>query len=107
MSGQGTSFERLRPRAAAESGTVPQPRSAVADQDGKRLLFSAADQPLCLGAVAIDCGSCGRRSVVTAGRAVLLAVPSLHLPVLRRGHPSWMRCPACRRRTWVRLSLRH
>jgi hypothetical protein len=35
-----------------------------------------------------------------------MALPSVHLPLVRRGHPSWMRCPACARRTWVRLGLR-
>lgn len=102
---EGPGFDRLRPRSAHY---VDQPvviGDTVPDQEGKRALFSAADQPASTGAVTIDCSACGARSVVSVRQAVRLAVPSLHVPVLRRGHASWMRCPACRRRSWVRLEI--
>jgi hypothetical protein len=95
-------FDRLRPRVL-EGNTAPAP---VGDPQGRRSLYSVAAQPPALGAVTVECSACQEASVVTPRGLVRLAVPSLHLPLLRRGHPSWMRCPACRRRTWVRVGLR-
>ena len=92
-------FDRLRPRRQAAA-------VAPADPLGRRALYSVAEQAPALGAVTIDCSSCGHTSVVTPRALLGLAVPSLHLPIVRRGHSSWMRCPACRRRTWVRVGLR-
>jgi len=93
-------FDRLRRRRPAPGETAP------ADPLGRRALYSVAEQSPALGAVTVDCSACGVTSVVTPRALVGLAFPSLHLPVLRPGHPSWMRCPSCRRRTWVRLGLR-
>ncbi len=42
---------------------------------------------------------------MTPRQLLMLALPSLHLPFVRRGYPSWMRCPACDRRTWVKVVL--
>ena len=42
---------------------------------------------------------------MTPRQLVSLALPSVHLPFVRRGHPSWMRCPACSRRTWVKVVI--
>ncbi|HEX2051633.1 MAG TPA: hypothetical protein VHJ34_13525 [Actinomycetota bacterium] len=36
--------------------------------------------------------------------AVLLFPIHFHLPLLR-DYPSWFRCPACGRRTWMRVHL--
>lgn len=79
---------------------------APVDPLGRRALYSVAEQPPTLGAVTIDCSACAETSVVTPLCLVGLALPSLHLPLLRRAHSSWMRCPSCRRRTWVRVGLR-
>jgi hypothetical protein len=54
----------------------------------------------------VTCSRCQETSVVTPRALVGLAVPSLHMPLIGRSHPSWMRCPSCRSRTWVRLGLR-
>jgi hypothetical protein len=97
----GPGFDRLRPRSA-ESGQSLGP----SDPQGRRALYSVADQTPSLGAVTIECSSCERTSVVTPRRLVGLAAPSLHLPLIKREHPSWMRCPACGDRTWVRVRLR-
>ncbi len=99
MTQQG--FDRLRTRAPAEPGATRAP-----DPLGRRALYSQVAQPPALGAVTISCSSCGQTAVVTPRALLGLAVPSLHLPVLRRTHPSWMLCPTCHRRTWVRLGLR-
>jgi hypothetical protein len=98
-------FDRLRrrsPGAAADPTIDDTPQ----DPQGRRSLFSVAQQPPSVGAVTVSCSSCGLTSVATPRQVVGLAVPSLHLPLVKRGHPSWMRCPACGTRTWVRLGLR-
>ena len=107
MSGEG--FDRLRRRGAEPAATEPAfGRGAASPQDpqGRRSLFSVAQQAPALGAVTVDCSRCGQTSVATPRQVVGWALPSLHLPLVKRGHPSWMRCPACGHRTWVRLGLR-
>jgi hypothetical protein len=94
-------FDRLRPRGGTTSGPAP----LRVDPQGRQSLYSGSGQPPAPGAVTISCSSCGEDSVVTPRRLLLLALPSLHLPLVRRGHPSWMRCPACHRRTWVKVVL--
>ncbi|HEX6920109.1 MAG TPA: hypothetical protein VF314_07760 [Actinomycetes bacterium] len=105
MSGAG--FDRLRRRAPDAGPTdLSVPVVGPTDPQGRRSLYSVAEQAPALGAVAVHCSHCNRRSVVTPRRLLTLALPSVHLPVVKRDHPSWMRCPACGRRTWVRLGLR-
>ena len=94
-------FDRLRPRGGTTSGAAP----LRVDPQGRQSLYSLTGHPPAPGAGTISCSSCGADSVVTPRRLVLLALPSLHLPLVRRGHPSWMRCPACDRRTWVKVVL--
>jgi len=105
----GDGFDRLRPRTAgraAGSGTPVPSAGRTPDPQGRRALYSGADQDPPAGTLTVTCSRCGRTSVTTPRQAVALALPSLHLPLLRRDHPSWMRCPACRTRTWVRVGLR-
>jgi hypothetical protein len=94
-------FDRLRARGGATSGAAP----LRVDPQGRQSLYSVTGQPPAPGAVTISCSSCHEDSVVTPRRLLRLALPSLHLPLVRRGHPSWMRCPACDRRTWVKVVL--
>jgi hypothetical protein len=94
-------FDRLRRRQSEDPGAA-----GPVDPQGRRALYSVAEQPPALGAVTITCSSCGQASVVTPRSLVGLALPSVHLPLVRRDHPSWMRCPACRARTWVRVGVR-
>lgn len=101
-----TDFDRLKPRAERSTRRLPGPR---ADQEGKGALFSSpmpAAGSVPLGTITVACSDCGLSTAVTPWQAVVAAVPSLHLPVLRKEFPSWMRCPACRRRTWVRVGIR-
>jgi hypothetical protein len=102
MTRPGAGFDRLRTRRP--DAHVPAPR--LTDPQGRRSLYSVADQAPALGAVLVDCSACRRVSTVTPRRLMGLAAVSLHLPLLKRGHSSWMRCPACQRRTWVRLTIR-
>ena len=101
MSGQ-PGFDRLRQRASRAGGP---PRPVRTDPLGRQALYSVAEQPPALGAVTVECSGCGQTSVVTPRALLRLAVPSVHLPLLRGRHFSWLRCPACDRRTWVRLGL--
>ena len=105
----GTDFSRLP--SVHEEAPTPTLSENPPDLEGKRALFSApTDAPTVQrsaapGAVIVDCGDCGERSVLTPAQALLFAVPSVHLPYVRKDHGSWMRCPACRRRTWVSVQI--
>lgn len=101
-------FDRLRRRTPVPvSAEASSAAAAPGDPLGRRSLYSLAQQQApAFGAVTLDCSACAETSVVTPAGLLRLAVPSLHLPLLRRGHSSWMRCPACGRRTWVRLGVR-
>lgn len=69
-------------------------------------LFSAGRRPPPFGTLAVDCSACRRETPVSPVALIRAALPlSLHLPLLRRYH-SLMRCPACGRRTWVRVVWR-
>jgi hypothetical protein len=77
------------------------------DPLGRMALFSEIEpqepgnQPLW-----IECSSCLKETPVSALDLVRATLPfSLHLPLVKRYH-SYMRCPACGRRTWVRVRLR-
>jgi predicted RNA-binding Zn-ribbon protein involved in translation (DUF1610 family) len=106
MSGRSDpGFDRLRRRTPDGVDDLVVINQAVPDTDGKRALFSAAEQKPSFGSVSLTCSSCGERSIVSARQALRLAVPSVHLPFLRQTPWSWMRCPACGRRTWVDVTI--
>ncbi len=101
-------FDRVRPRTpdlheADELGLV--------DSDGKRVLFSgvlpgaASGVAPGVGAVSVECSSCGVETALTLTQWLRAAVPSVQVPLLKR-YPSYMRCPACARRTWLRPHFR-
>jgi hypothetical protein len=99
---KGTDFSRIKPAAADEPTAVPR------DQQGRRALFtpdSAAPEVAGSGSVTISCGACGEETVLSPTAALRHAVPSLHLPFLKREHGSWMRCPACREHHWVGVRI--
>ncbi|MGB8020245.1 MAG: hypothetical protein WCF04_03365 [Candidatus Nanopelagicales bacterium] len=101
----GPSFDRVRSRGSGSpSASSPDDHGPdPVDVQGKAALFSRAVATPSLGSVSITCSGCHTATIVTYLRALQLAVPSLHLVVLRRDYPSWMRCPACSRRTWVKV----
>jgi predicted RNA-binding Zn-ribbon protein involved in translation (DUF1610 family) len=106
-------FDRLprRPPPVVDGRRPPADADEPIDQAGKRALFSAVpaaaegSEPA-FGAVTFHCSACGAATVQPAIQALRSLVPSLHLPILRRRYPSWARCPACGKRTWLRLSVR-
>lgn len=51
----------------------------------------------------IECSSCREETRVNYIELAALLFPvHFHLPFVRY-HQSWLRCPACGKRTWVRL----
>ena len=85
--------ERADPKPFESKGPVP----------GKRALFSAPDrQP---GANTLECPACRARSQVSYIEFVRRHLPMwLWLP--GRHFSRLMRCPACERRAWVRVTWR-
>jgi len=77
------------------------------DPLGKMALYSSVEpEPVTRGALIVECSSCLARTPVTAVDLAKAALPvSVHLPFVRRYH-SFMRCPACGRREWVRVRYR-
>jgi len=102
---------KVRRFPAAGRGTsvrhpsVPAGRALPPERDplGKMALFSGEGRPSVAGTFLVDCSACRRETPVSFQQLVRAAFPlSLHLPLLRKYH-SFMRCPACGRRTWVRI----
>jgi hypothetical protein len=110
-----TSFDRVRPRTTEAAP----PLQAAVDAEGKRALFSSAADVSApsIGSALVECSRCGARTVLSPMRALRASIPSVHL-ALRIGHgddvhavglrdrdyPSYMRCPACNRPSWVRFT---
>lgn len=98
-------FDRIRPRTVA-----PEPEPVLSemptDHDGRQALWSDVVEPPSFGSVTVECSSCQQTSVVGLRAATRAVLPSFHLLVGPKRHRSWMRCPACARRTWVRLGVR-
>ncbi|HET7309700.1 MAG TPA: hypothetical protein VFJ17_00080 [Mycobacteriales bacterium] len=112
------SFDRIRPRTAA----VETPAVRTRDAQGKRALFSATEGERDLpgvGSISVECQRCGERTVLSPMAAVRAAFPSLLLSVdvghgdrestvglFRRRFGAYLRCPACKRPSWARLTVR-
>ena len=110
-------FDRLRARTT----TPDAPVGVAHDSEGKRALFSSThgdDRPGA-GSVVVECARCNQRTVLAPFAALRAVMPSLHLAIglgrgdnestvglVRRRHGSLMRCPACGRLSWVRVTLR-
>ncbi len=102
-------FDRVRPRMPAPTAAERQEIATSLpsmDADGKRLLFSATSASPVMGAVTVECSACGVESAMTLAQLLRASIPSVHLPILKRRYPSYLRCPACGRRTWVRAHFR-
>ena len=108
MSGakKGTDFSRIRPTPTSAHEQSSAPR----DHEGRRSLFTAPQDAVPeiagTGSVTIKCGSCGEDTVLSPAAALKHALPSLHLPFIKREHGSWMRGPACEKHTWVSVQIK-
>lgn len=97
-------FDRLRPRTPEP---VDLPDANAVDAEGKRALFSGGEPIVpAMGAVVVECSSCGVETAMTPRQLVRASIPSLHLPFVKKDHPSYLRCPACGKRSWVRIRFR-
>ena len=95
---------RPRRRLAPKASTEP-----IGERDpmGRMALYSdATPEPEApAGWLVMECSSCLAETPVSLAGLVRSALPlSIHLPFVRQ-YPSFMRCPACTRRAWVRLKL--
>jgi hypothetical protein len=110
-------FDRVRPRSPRSIGGVG---AAGHDAQGKRALFSSAAETASpgVGSALIECSRCDERTVLGLAQALRAALPSLHLgfrigrgddvrtvTMLKHDYPTYMRCPACGRPSWVRFTL--
>jgi hypothetical protein len=116
MSRTRSSFDRVRPRAVPAEPAV----TTVRDAEGKRALFSTTEGDLPgVGSVTIECSRCGERTVLSPMAAMRVAFPSFNVSIgvghgdrestiglVRRHHGSFLRCPACRRAAWARITVR-
>ena len=117
MSRTSPGFDRVRPRTA-DAGVVV--TDMTHDSQGKRALFSSAAETASpsVGSALVECSRCDERTVLGLAQALRAALPSLHLgvrighgedvrsvSVLKRDYPTYMRCPACGRPSWVRFTL--
>lgn len=100
----GPSFDRIKPANLAQAQSGPVVDARVDDVQGKRALFSGADQPPAIGSVALDCGRCDRRSVVSYVRLLKLMTTGFFMPVPLSGQKAWVRCPACQNHAWVNVT---
>jgi len=112
-------FDRLRQR---QPGAEPTPlaSSIATDAQGKRALFSSIEHERPVGAgITIECSRCGETTRLTPAAALRAAFPAVHLSVvvgrgdhestlglIRRRYGSWLRCPACGRGAWTRVTVR-
>lgn len=81
------------------------PAAGEKDPLGKAALFSSTTEhrPV-FGVVGLDCSICKRETAVRFRDLPGLLFP---LPVtLPRRHHTWMKCPSCGRRTWMRARWR-
>ena len=70
------------------------------DAQGKAALFS--NQPRHDGPMLIECSSCHAHTRVGVARLLTLALP-VNVTIPFRYHHTWLKCPACGKRTWVRI----
>ncbi|WP_261564836.1 hypothetical protein [Frankia gtarii] len=101
-------FDRLRPRGSRPPvvTSIPSGPSVGQDAHGKRVLYSGLrPAPPPNTSLRVECSRCGQTSLLGTWPALRALTPSVHLPLVRPRHPSLLRCPTCRRVSWVRLGL--
>ena len=87
----------------AEGGEQP---LDTRDPMGRMALFSSTEPepPGPKRSLVVTCSSCLAETRVSPTDLAKAALPfSVHLPLVRRYH-SFIRCPACGRRAWVRVT---
>lgn len=71
---------------------------------GRYALYSASEKrPY---TCTVECSACREETRVSYLELAVLMFPfHFHLPPPLRYHHSWFRCPACGRRTWLKVHL--
>lgn len=100
----GPNFDRIKPANPAPPTTGPLTDAREDDVQGKRALFSGAEQPPAIGSVAIDCNTCGRRSIVSYVRLMKMVTTGFFMPLPVYGQRAWLKCPACSQHSWVMVT---
>ncbi|MGB3676518.1 MAG: hypothetical protein WA988_18970 [Candidatus Nanopelagicales bacterium] len=100
----GPSFDRIKPANTNLPTTGPVVDAREDDVQGKRALFSGADQPPAIGSVALECSTCDRRSVVSYVRLLKMMTTGFFMPVPLVGQRAWVKCPACQHHAWVTVT---
>ncbi|MEA2447795.1 MAG: hypothetical protein QOK47_1432 [Actinomycetota bacterium] len=73
------------------------------DVPSKHALYTKSDRKA--RTLTVECSACREETRVSYLELAALLFPvHVHVPLVKYHH-SWMRCPACGRRTWVRLHL--
>jgi len=103
-SASGPSFDRIKPANAATPATGPVVDAREDDVQGKRALFSGADQPPAIGSVALKCSTCDHRSVVSYVRLLKMMTTGFFMPIPMVGQRAWVKCPACQNHAWVTVT---
>ena len=79
------------------------PRPVTARAGGKEALFSASEDARRPGTVVVECSACGARTRLGGAEFAWRHLPLwLWAPWLR--YSRFIACPACDRRTWLRVS---
>lgn len=99
-------FDRIRPADSAPRSAAPRASDRDTDVQGKRALFSGAAQPPSVGSVAIRCGGCSVRSVVSYVRLAKLWATGIYVPLPGSNQRAWLKCPACHKHEWVTINIK-
>lgn len=70
---------------------------------GKHALYSASEKKSF--SCTVECSECREETRVSYIELAALMFPvAFHLPLVKYHH-SWFRCPACGKRTWLRIHI--
>lgn len=97
------SFDRIKPPKSSRSA-AEQTETRENDLQGKRALFSDADQPPNMGSVSLTCSACEARSVVSYVRLAKMWVSGFYVPVPGVSQRAWIKCPVCEQHAWLTIS---
>lgn len=100
---KGPNFDRIKPPKNSDS-SVKQAEVRENDLQGKRALFSGAEQPPNMGSVSLTCSACEARSVVSYVRLAKMWVSGFYVPVPGVSQRAWIKCPACEQHAWLTIS---
>jgi hypothetical protein len=92
------SFDRIKPATTKAAEPAPIVDARIDDVQGKRALFSGAQQPPAFGSLALECTKCSGRSIVSYVRLAKMMTTGFFLPVVTTR--AWVTCPACGQHAW-------